>query len=634
MEKQFGQKLSLNLLPNGFVTGNDGLLISSNNLEQMSSTQAELNLINIDPVSSQLALSSIGNGLVLSDTMTACLVETRACGTTDRCSTSDERSTTNEHGTIDECSTTHGCSTTDDCSTTDERGITHEHGTTDEPNNMNDTLTENSSTSEILTNSDLLYISIGVDVQRSNLSTADGTTGCLSPLTPNSKFDKCILHSSAGSSLIIASVLCNWDNIFGPRVHSLWLTEHDKCPELTLDLLNFVANQTLSGEITRDPENASVDLKLYMTRDKGIIMATLVFGAVGKKKEMTLHSLSLIFPYELKREFLVWKSVCLEWMQRSVQFMRIELTKGGVDETFNSFKNRFSTFITTIESAKCSSFPKKIELIDTVLHPHHVFDAEFIQKAISAHLLQCQQSIVIGHSVAHINLMCKTLSLFFCPHRKHLWRPLTDNSCIVYSPEFSLQGFLSSDASLCCTLRHVYYSRYPTALIDMTTNQVSILCIPSEYGKRRRKFMIRQLSDLMTDKTPPELTEISCMFEDLNISFSSCISDDTLVGGFLKQFHSLPLTHGVREAFTCHFMSFLQRSALLFIQVTEEELRKKGSIQPTSLVPKLRNILSIKHDCDYWIVLSTAELLKPGLIEFVVCDTESSKGSQMKNDIE
>lgn len=151
------------------------------------------------------------------------------------------------------------------------------------------------------------------------------TLGCLSPLTPTSKFNKSVL-SCEPSSLVIATVLCNWDNIFGPKVRCLWITEHQRHADLTLDLLNFIANQTLSGEIMHDLETPALELKLYMSSDRGIILATLIFGAESKN-DVAVHSLSVIVPYSELERFLLWKDVCLEWMLRAVQRLRIELTK-------------------------------------------------------------------------------------------------------------------------------------------------------------------------------------------------------------------------------------------------------------------------------------------------------------------
>lgn len=153
------------------------------------------------------------------------------------------------------------------------------------------------------------------------------TLGCLSPLTPTSKFNKSVL-SCEPSSLVVATVLCNWDNIFGPKVRCLWITEHQRHADLTLDLLNFIANQTLSGEIMHDLETPALELKLYMSSDRGIILATLIFGAESKN-DVAVHSLSVIVPYSELERFLLWKDVCLEWMQRAVQRLRIELTKVG-----------------------------------------------------------------------------------------------------------------------------------------------------------------------------------------------------------------------------------------------------------------------------------------------------------------
>jgi len=305
----------------------------------------------------------------------------------------------------------------------------------------------------------------------------------------------------------------------------------------------------------------------------------------------------------------------LEWMQRAVQHLRIELSK-DVDRAYESFQKSFLAFIRTTESAIKAKFPRKIELLETMLHPHHVFDAEFLRKAIAAHLIQCQQSIVIGHSAHHINLMINTLSLFMGQHRRHRCRMLReDDSDNLYSPEFCIQGLFADSESLKNALNLIYYSRYPTALIDVANVKVWMLCAPNEYASRKRKFILQDLSSLLTDTTTEKLHTLESLFEPMTYN-------DTIVNGFLKEFHCLPLTHGVRETYVRHFMSSLQRMALSLIQLTEAELKKNSLVHALTLLPKLRQTLSLRHFCDLMIVICVAELLKPGMMETVCGDEQ------------
>ena len=142
-----------------------------------------------------------------------------------------------------------------------------------------------------------------------------------SPTTPTSRFSKYFLEGIQ-SNYIIAAALCNWDNIFGPRIRYLWVAKDLATTNFTVSLLNFVASQILSGEITRDPCDPILEKKIYMSAEKGVIVAAFVFGAMSRK-DMAIHSVIVILSYEHLQQFLQWKDICFEWLHRSVLQLRI-----------------------------------------------------------------------------------------------------------------------------------------------------------------------------------------------------------------------------------------------------------------------------------------------------------------------
>jgi len=81
----------------------------------------------------------------------------------------------------------------------------------------------------------------------------------------------------------------------------------------------------------RDPDDPRVDMKFYVAPDRGIAVATLVFGAVGIRdgSGLSVHSLSVLVPSWNLSSFLVWKDVCLAWLQRTVHILRVGLDKVG-----------------------------------------------------------------------------------------------------------------------------------------------------------------------------------------------------------------------------------------------------------------------------------------------------------------
>lgn len=76
-----------------------------------------------------------------------------------------------------------------------------------------------------------------------------------SPLSPSSAFSV----SSIGNiehSFVDALLLCQWDNILGPKLEHVWYVTGR--PQPHTNILRFVTNQVLSGEICRDLHSSQV----------------------------------------------------------------------------------------------------------------------------------------------------------------------------------------------------------------------------------------------------------------------------------------------------------------------------------------------------------------------------------------
>ena len=147
----------------------------------------------------------------------------------------------------------------------------------------------------------------------------------LSPKSPSSVFTKSTLNSSKSKEgLISCLVLCNWDNIMGPKVRHLWMSE--SMDNVTMDTLVNIATHTLSGEICRDPLDSNIDTKFYAMKEKGIIVTSVIFGAMGLH-DMSVHSLSLIVPHSQMKRYLQLHELCLSWISYFIAKLRILLEK-------------------------------------------------------------------------------------------------------------------------------------------------------------------------------------------------------------------------------------------------------------------------------------------------------------------
>ena len=138
-----------------------------------------------------------------------------------------------------------------------------------------------------------------------------------------------VIEISINFSCIVKGVLLSqWDNILGPRIRHLWFTNEAK--GFTLDSLNHIAVQTLCGDICRDPEASHIDSKLYLVKEKDVLVHTFLFGAMGKAN-LAVHSLSLIIPQNFHSHYMKLYSLCSTLMNRLIAKLRLLLEKVGIE---------------------------------------------------------------------------------------------------------------------------------------------------------------------------------------------------------------------------------------------------------------------------------------------------------------
>jgi len=161
------------------------------------------------------------------------------------------------------------------------------------------------------------------DLSMLTLPLAEVSTA-FSPQTPCSRFDSCVLPLKAAidCACIAGAVLCRWDNIVGPRIVYVWTTTVGQRSWLAAkNILSYIARGTLAGEVNRDPHD---EVKFFASSDSDLALATVVFscrdaGVVpAGSADVTVYSMSVIIPYSELTTFLKFKSICLEWLSRSV----------------------------------------------------------------------------------------------------------------------------------------------------------------------------------------------------------------------------------------------------------------------------------------------------------------------------
>ena len=123
----------------------------------------------------------------------------------------------------------------------------------------------------------------------------------------NGKYESTYLQSlhpgTMKSKLFSAVILAYWDNVMGPVISKVWLG--NKKVDINKEIINYVSNHTLSGELCRQAEKHTIDPKLYILADLGCIFCAVIFN--GKSKmELTISSLSFIMAYtEMDRYLLL-----------------------------------------------------------------------------------------------------------------------------------------------------------------------------------------------------------------------------------------------------------------------------------------------------------------------------------------
>ena len=150
------------------------------------------------------------------------------------------------------------------------------------------------------------------------------SSSAFSPQTPCSRFGSCVLPLKAAvdCACIAGAVLCRWDNIVGPRIVYVWTTTVSQRSWLAAkNVLSYIARATLAGEVNRDPRG---EVKFFTSPDSDLALATVVFSCRGASNmaavspDVTVYSMSVIVPYSELVTFLKLKSICLEWLSRSV----------------------------------------------------------------------------------------------------------------------------------------------------------------------------------------------------------------------------------------------------------------------------------------------------------------------------
>ena len=108
-------------------------------------------------------------------------------------------------------------------------------------------------------------------------------------------------HAAIKSSLFSGIMLAYWDNVMGPLTTKVW--KGNEKVKIHEEIINYVSNHTLSGELCRQTEKHTIDPKLYVLSDLGYIFFAVIFNGHSKMGQ-TISSLSFIMAHEDMERYL------------------------------------------------------------------------------------------------------------------------------------------------------------------------------------------------------------------------------------------------------------------------------------------------------------------------------------------
>jgi len=411
-----------------------------------------------------------------------------------------------------------------------------------------------------------------------------------------------------------ALLLCQWDNILGPRTEHVWYVSGR--PQPHSNILRYITTQVLGGEICRDVTSSQIDFKFFDVPAMGIIFPSFIFSAQGQGSSgLTLQSLVLIIPNSELALYLHQVDLINSWMTRIVAKLRVicEMkdfaTSGLADLT-----SWLHTFMTMLSSLQQVGLPSHITLQYTALCPTHSLEPEFLRQVISSHLMTYGRTLVIGHRADQVNVLVYTLGLFCWEGERMRSRTALGGEAWPYFADLCVQGCIKGeDGAFPLTLREIQVSQYPVTLVDVERRDVMQSSSLVDHRRLRQAALLEELSELWRGEGGSQGATKG--------QFYSTHTQESLVRDLISQVHKLPPEAGVREAFISHFMHSLQRRAAVVLTWLEGEGSNLAGGK--GLVKKLRGDLGLSLEGDWRMVMAQVDKLRPGTLAQMQGETRS-----------
>ncbi|XP_055885772.1 guanine nucleotide exchange factor C9orf72-like isoform X1 [Biomphalaria glabrata] len=433
---------------------------------------------------------------------------------------------------------------------------------------------------------------------------SDFDDNSLTPLSPSSTYTVSAIPNIE-HSYIDALILCQWDNILGPRLDHVWYVTGR--PQPHTNILRFVTGQVLSGEICRDVHTSQVDIKFVDIPDKGVIIPAFIFSAQGSRC-ISLQSLALIIPNSELTIYLHQADLIHSWFSRIVAKLRVLCAKKDFGTSgLADLSSWLLSCLEMLSSLQTVGLPPTIQLSYTAFHPSNSIEQDFLRSVIASHLMTFSRSVVMGLNDERVNILVYTLGLFCWDSERFCSRAALKGKKWPYYQDLCVQGCTKNpDGSYNLSVRDLLCSQYPTTIIDVERREVMQSSSVLDHRRLSYETLLEELRELYEGEEGYGNSP-SRFYQPVN-------SPESIIKDLIEDIHKLPPDYGVREAYVRHFMHSLQRRAFCLIKYVEGEVTSGARIS----VKRIKQDLGLQLEGDFRITLAVADKMKPGIYHYLL----------------
>ncbi|CAO0793792.1 unnamed protein product [Mucor circinelloides] len=422
-------------------------------------------------------------------------------------------------------------------------------------------------------------------------------------------------------SFFSAAMLIQWSNLVGPKVEKMWSVE-----PLEEKLQMMIGRQVLNGEMGRTLKG--VEPKWIVLHRQAIICTAFLFH------DPTLESLCalvLVVPVRYLRNFsqyfrVLCDRIPIQLVEPVVQLRKVYKRHAVPwSVALNYFKvNHLMPFVQSVMDLESVSLP-----IDCVKTSHTILDHEsrqmlespFIAKVITSHLQTFGSTLLVGNTLTSMNMVINTLALFLSLEERS--RSSHARKHHHYMSDLYLQGLLIQDVEEMETKVEIAVldSTVPTTLVDMTRLIVRKTPLFNSYHQLKSQYHAA-VSSKLEDNFAAFVNDNNATVNNMNdwnkrqsvFERTDCIAP--MVQTLLDETRRIPTR--MREAYLRQWRRSLIKRALAMIKFVQDET-PVVLCQPSDndLATRIMNALALYHMSDFTIVLTQAEKLRPGMVDFI-----------------